>query len=445
MEAPVVDLWSKADALRKAQAAPAAAAEDKSGDTTVAFIGAQGSGKSTLWSLFLGKQGASAFSVQPDTLLDYKIAKIPSATAPSGSATAHFWEVGGGRRLAPLLEHVLTPDNIASAHVFVVVDLSKPFYALEHAAFWIERIRARIHAVFGMLAEAKSPVPSRLVAATQARLASHPDRSSLKPLPVPVTIVGSKYDLILASAASSPDRVRIPVAYLRALAHRSGCGVICTSAAASTQSAAALKARAAGRVGTLATDALTAVAVAPGQDSLSALATAGVTGITSTDALLTSYKSAVQRVLVAGEDAEPAERALAAPALRAERRVEASRARARHEGGGARRRRRSSKGQQSGCGSCVARVTWRGATTHGCVSCCGDGGGTATAREAIACQRHGLAHTLKTCNLKKKIVSPEVGHGGSFKSISCVEATATGHACTHARAPESAAVNGTVY
>lgn len=142
------DLWSALSSLRTSQhaaaASAAAAAPTRTDDTTVVFMGAQGSGKSTLWSQYLGKQGAPAFAVQPDTLLDYKLARMPApgggnsnGISSSWGAVAHFWEVGGGRRMASLLEHAITEENVASIHIFILVDVSKPLHVVEHAAFWV--------------------------------------------------------------------------------------------------------------------------------------------------------------------------------------------------------------------------------------------------------------------------------------------------------------------
>lgn len=195
-------------------------------------------------------------------------------------------------------------------------------------------MRARIHAVFTALSAKHSPLPARLVAATQAHFASHPDRPALKPLPLPVTLLATRYDSLLASAAALPDRARLPLAFLRAVAHRAGCGLAVLGGPAGA-TVPALKARAAGRVGTAVTDAFSGPALAPGQDSAAAITAAGVPAAAlaaGTEALLTAYAGAVARVLVAGEEAEPAERAAGGvPALKAERAVDAAVAAAEEE------------------------------------------------------------------------------------------------------------------
>uniref|UniRef100_A0A0M3J0M0 Cytoplasmic dynein 2 light intermediate chain 1 n=1 Tax=Anisakis simplex TaxID=6269 RepID=A0A0M3J0M0_ANISI len=108
---------------------------------------------------------------------------------------ANIWELGGGTSLLNLFDIPLTKKNIEISSVLIVVDLSKPeqmwntFYDLLNA------IRKRLDDIMNELNKSTPFVYERIMRTHKKRFSDHQDASMLKPLPIPLAIVGAKYDV----------------------------------------------------------------------------------------------------------------------------------------------------------------------------------------------------------------------------------------------------------
>ncbi|VDQ09089.1 unnamed protein product [Trichobilharzia regenti] len=139
-------------------------------ETTIIFAGNRQSGKSTIINRFLEKDETP----KPTLALDYTFGRKGTR------AVSHIWELGGGSKLSDLIDVLITPNNILlvvitslNLHLILVVDLSN-------------RLRQKN----------VTHIQNTLNENLRKRISStHPDVELLNPFPLPLTFLGTKYDI----------------------------------------------------------------------------------------------------------------------------------------------------------------------------------------------------------------------------------------------------------
>uniref|UniRef100_A0A3P9N7I2 Cytoplasmic dynein 2 light intermediate chain 1 n=1 Tax=Poecilia reticulata TaxID=8081 RepID=A0A3P9N7I2_POERE len=131
---------------------------------------------------------------------------------------AHLWELGGGTSLSDLVQIPITPNSIRSLSVVLVLDLSKPNALWGTMEKLLTAAQAHVEKVFS---EAQKSKPG-----DKWQKAAHPDRELISPFPVPLLIIGSKYDLF---QDFDSDKKKVIRKTLRFLAHYYAASLIFTS------------------------------------------------------------------------------------------------------------------------------------------------------------------------------------------------------------------------
>ncbi|CAM9385784.1 unnamed protein product, partial [Ectocarpus sp. 8 AP-2014] len=134
---------------------------------------------------------------KPTVALEYMFARRASA-ANMPKDVAHIWELGGGSHVSDLVRVPITPDRFHDALYVIVVDLSRPSSVIPHLLQWTDQIKVFVALVrccccccccYPTFAET-------LKRKTYAKLGrDHPDLRAVRPCPVPLVIVGNKYDV----------------------------------------------------------------------------------------------------------------------------------------------------------------------------------------------------------------------------------------------------------
>mmetsp|Transcript_25484 Transcript_25484/g.79804 ORF Transcript_25484/g.79804 Transcript_25484/m.79804 type:complete len:385 (-) Transcript_25484:109-1263(-) len=173
-----------------------ARADERQGNQTCGLVcGDGGSGKSSLVAGFLSSSKEE--KVKPSVALEYYFARRTNITN-GAKDTAHIWELAGGDGASTdLLDVPLSGKGngyqLRRMNIIIVVDLSRPESALASLHRWLALLRARVAAA---LAEASPATQDALDARMVHQVPSdHPDRRSMDIFPLPLLIVGSKYDL----------------------------------------------------------------------------------------------------------------------------------------------------------------------------------------------------------------------------------------------------------
>jgi len=218
-EAPAVDdLWKHVTAEHGAEG-PVTLGGNES---FTLFVGQRQSGKSTLVTAFHNPSKDDA--PKPTVALEYLFARR-SAVSSAAKDVAHIWELGGGAKLGDLVRVPLSTLTLSRAVVVVVVDLSQPQNLVPALGIWFELLRARCDECVAQLRALDPKAAEQLLAAAAARAGgeSHADRASVRPLPVPVVLVGNKLDVL---KEQDPAARRLACLCLRFVAHYNGAALL---------------------------------------------------------------------------------------------------------------------------------------------------------------------------------------------------------------------------
>uniref|UniRef100_A0A8B9HXC8 Cytoplasmic dynein 2 light intermediate chain 1 n=1 Tax=Astyanax mexicanus TaxID=7994 RepID=A0A8B9HXC8_ASTMX len=221
-------LWDFAAAelqTRESRSADEEAPEEEANvsERTVLFMGSKSGGKTTILLRCLDRDEAP----KPTLALEYTFGRRARGhNTPKD--IAHLWELGGGISLSDLVQIPITHQNISTVSVVLVLDLSKP------STLWgtLEKL---LQAALNHL-EKVCALPQRSGASKQRELLrilpkDHPDRELISPFPVPLLLIGSKYDIFQDFES---EKRKVICKTLRFLAHYYGASLIFTSSKSET-------------------------------------------------------------------------------------------------------------------------------------------------------------------------------------------------------------------
>ncbi|KHN81551.1 Cytoplasmic dynein 2 light intermediate chain 1 [Toxocara canis] len=196
----MVDIWTLAkERLNTSQRKLGVKTVDDSGEigdesefqrrheSYIIVCGSKNSGKSQMILRFLDRNE----NTKPTIALEYTYGR---RTRGMIKDVAHIWELGGGTSLLNLMDIPLTSKNIEVTSLVIVIDLTKPeemwntFYGVLDAA------RARVESVMNELNDRAPNAYDRLIRNNKRRFGERKDASLIKQFPIPLAIVGAKYD-----------------------------------------------------------------------------------------------------------------------------------------------------------------------------------------------------------------------------------------------------------
>ncbi|CAK4285218.1 unnamed protein product [Aphanomyces euteiches] len=130
---------------------------------------------------------------------------------------AHPNDVASSKKVLDLLKVPLSPERLPKSALMLVLDLSAPGEVVPSLVYWVNLIRK-------LLADTPSGFTTEQALAKYG--STHPDRREVSPIPLPLLIVGSKYDTF-----RDEDSVKRKglVQAVRYIAHSIGATVVFTS------------------------------------------------------------------------------------------------------------------------------------------------------------------------------------------------------------------------
>lgn len=220
--AGVKDIFQKLEELQAAEAKAGVsdAINEPNQESEVIVVGAKGSGKSSLIHAFVNK----ADPPKPTTALEYKYARYSSKEG-SKVIIANIWELAGDTQLAQLLDVVLTPAKLARSQVVIVADLSKPSEVLRTVNYWLNAVRARVDACTREMRRHEAGQAALKQLESRVHAAGPPE---MRPVGVPVLLVGSKFDLFEEASQASTEFLQVMSRTLRYVAHANGASLVYT-------------------------------------------------------------------------------------------------------------------------------------------------------------------------------------------------------------------------
>ncbi|XP_018861696.1 cytoplasmic dynein 2 light intermediate chain 1 isoform X3 [Parus major] len=160
-------------------------------EKSILFMGNKNGGKTTIILRCLEREE----SPKPTLALEYTFGRRARRhNAPKD--VAHFWELGGGTSLVELIRIPITSHNIRSFAVVLVLDLSKPNELWTTMESLLQVTRSHVNKILTKLEKTKPEVAAEIKQRMWNDLQrDHPDYALVDPFPIPLVIIGSKYDI----------------------------------------------------------------------------------------------------------------------------------------------------------------------------------------------------------------------------------------------------------
>nr|AAH79201.1 Dynein cytoplasmic 2 light intermediate chain 1 [Rattus norvegicus] len=192
------------------------------GEKSVFFIGSKNGGKTTIILRCLDRDEPA----KPTLALEYTYGrKTKGHNTPKD--IAHFWELGGGTSLLDLISIPITVDTLRTFSIVLVLDLSKPNDLWPTMENLLQATKSHVDKVTMKLGKANSKASSEMRQRMWSVMQKdHPDRELIDPFPIPLVIIGSKYDIF---QDFDPEKRKVICKTLRFVAHYYGASLMFTS------------------------------------------------------------------------------------------------------------------------------------------------------------------------------------------------------------------------
>ncbi|XP_072436718.1 cytoplasmic dynein 2 light intermediate chain 1 isoform X3 [Chiloscyllium punctatum] len=160
-------------------------------ERSVFFLGNKTGGKTTIILRFLDRDEIP----KPTLALEYTFGRRAKGhNTPKD--IAHFWELGGGTSLSDLAQIPITIDSIRTISIVLVLDLSKPNDLWLSMEKLLNVTKNHINSTINELGKKDSINVNDFKQKTWKTLQrNHPDWELIDPFPIPLVIIGSKYDI----------------------------------------------------------------------------------------------------------------------------------------------------------------------------------------------------------------------------------------------------------
>uniref|UniRef100_A0A8C5MBS0 Cytoplasmic dynein 2 light intermediate chain 1 n=1 Tax=Leptobrachium leishanense TaxID=445787 RepID=A0A8C5MBS0_9ANUR len=225
MPRPSDSLWDIA--IAEVQEKENATNEDDSegamqSDRSVFLIGNKNGGKTTIILRCLDRDEVS----KPTLALEYTFGRRAKGhNTPKD--IAHFWELGGGTSLLDLISIPITSENLRSFSVVLVLDLSKPEELWPAMESLLNSTRNHVNKVLADIGKTNSKLANQIKQDVWKSLPTdHPDRELIDPFPIPLLLIGSKYDIFQDFES---EKRKVICKTLRFVSHYYGASLMFTS------------------------------------------------------------------------------------------------------------------------------------------------------------------------------------------------------------------------
>ncbi|XP_023051494.1 cytoplasmic dynein 2 light intermediate chain 1 isoform X1 [Piliocolobus tephrosceles] len=192
------------------------------GEKSVFFIGSKNGGKTTIILRCLDRDEPP----KPTLALDYTYGRRAKGyNTPKD--IAHFWELGGGTSLLDLISVPITSDTLRTFSLILVLDLSKPNDLWPTMENLLQATKSHVDKVITKLGKTNPKAVSEMRQKIWNNMQKdHPDRELIDPFPVPLVIIGSKYDIFQDFES---EKRKVICKTLRFVAHYYGASLMFTS------------------------------------------------------------------------------------------------------------------------------------------------------------------------------------------------------------------------
>ncbi|XP_076142363.1 cytoplasmic dynein 2 light intermediate chain 1 [Alosa pseudoharengus] len=196
-------------------------------ERTVFFMGSKSGGKTTILLRCLDRDEAP----KPTLALEYTFGRRARGhNTPKD--IAHLWELGGGTSLSDLAQIPINAQNVRAFSVVLVLDLSKPNALWATQERLLQAARTQVERICSgpqQGSDSRSSKQPGPIGTPRVLPKDHPDRELINPFPVPLLLIGSKFDIF---QDFDSEKRKVMCKSLRFLAHYYGGSLIFTSSRA---------------------------------------------------------------------------------------------------------------------------------------------------------------------------------------------------------------------
>lgn len=193
-------------------------------ERTMLFLGSKTGGKTTILFRCIERDEAP----KPTMALEYTFGRRAKAQN-TPKDIVHLWELGGGTSLSELIQIPITPHSIRTLSVVLVLDLSKPNSLWVTMEKLLHSAQMQVEQVFASSkksGESRSSHQQRQRRVLHILHKDHPDRELISPFPLPLLLIGSKFDIFQDFES---EKKKVICKTMRFLAHYYGASLIFTS------------------------------------------------------------------------------------------------------------------------------------------------------------------------------------------------------------------------
>ncbi|XP_074844636.1 cytoplasmic dynein 2 light intermediate chain 1 isoform X2 [Carettochelys insculpta] len=191
-------------------------------EKSLLFMGNKNGGKTTIILRCLDREEIP----KPTLALEYAFGRRAKGHNQPKDI-AHFWELGGGTSLLDLIRVPITSENIRSFAIILVLDLSKPNELWPTMDSLLQVTRNHVDKIITELGKTNSKVANEIKQRMWNNIPKdHPDHELIDPFPIPLVIIGSKYDIF---QEFDPEVRKIMCKTLRFISHYYGASLVFTS------------------------------------------------------------------------------------------------------------------------------------------------------------------------------------------------------------------------
>ncbi|XP_003741683.1 cytoplasmic dynein 2 light intermediate chain 1 [Galendromus occidentalis] len=205
------NLWDYAASVHKMKQKDR---ENNCVESTMFFIGSRQAGKTSIISKFLERSDHP----KPSVALEYSFGR--RSILGAGSDVCHIYELAGGTTFKKMVSIPINSRSVMSLVVILVLDLSAPDELFVTMDCLLSEVRERLASVMSSTEKSVPGFAATVESGARARIGEqHPDLKVMDVFPVPLLILGTKYDIF---RDFEPEHKKIVCRCLRFLAHSHG-------------------------------------------------------------------------------------------------------------------------------------------------------------------------------------------------------------------------------
>ncbi|VBB34042.1 unnamed protein product [Acanthocheilonema viteae] len=186
--------------------------DSRASDTRLVICGSKNCGKTSMILRFLNRNEDAKSTIA----LEYMYGRRNRGKVKD---VGHIWELGGGTNLCNLLQIPLSSNYIQQCSIMIVIDLTAPYDMWSTFYTLLDSARGIVDNAIQQFVKKSSDSDEAFMVDRKAAFKNHKDAEYIDPFPIPLILLGAKYDEF---QDYEPEQRKNICKFLRFLAHTNG-------------------------------------------------------------------------------------------------------------------------------------------------------------------------------------------------------------------------------